>query len=376
MNLLRSALLCLLAAATASAQVPAQVPAQESAPGPTPGSITAKAIARNQALQSVQLSTLPAGPTLTRVRAARALNCGVDFEEVEYTTEDAHGNHSLFDLDLCKAISVAVLGPGAKAIVVPYRDEKDALKGLKSGEIDVLATGSPNLVNTAAGFGFSRPVFYDFQGLLVNKAMGIHSAKDLAGKKTCFIDGYEIAHQIQGYMARQSINWLPFPFQEEGEMEAAFMTGNCAAITADVSQLAYERIAFKSLARNFEILPEVVANDPLAITYRLDDPQWALIMDWVPNALIQAEESGVTQSGVAAMNASADPVIQRLLGTQKGWGQYLSLDDAWAANMIEAVGNYGELYERTLGSHSLMHLARGANNLTTNGGLMLAAPMR
>jgi len=374
MNLLRSTLIsftCLLAVAA---------PAQNPAAQPTPGSITAKAIARNQALDAVQLSPLAPGPTLAKVRAAKALSCGVDFEEVEYSTEDAHGNHSLFDLDLCKAISVAVLGPGAKAIIVPYRDEKDALKGLKLGEIDVLATASPNLANTAAGFGFSRPVFYDYQGFLVNKTLGIHSVKDLAGKKTCFIDGYEIATQIQGYMSRQSINWLPFPFQEEGEMEAAFMTNNCAAITADVSQLAFERIAFKSLTRNFEILPDVVAKDPLAIAYRLDDPQWALLMDWVPNALIQAEESGVTQSNVAAMSSDAksahDPVIERLLGTHKGWGGFLSLDDAWAPHMIEAVGNYGELYERTLGSNSLMHLPRGANNLWTNGGLMVAAPMR
>jgi general L-amino acid transport system substrate-binding protein len=370
------------ATAQTPSQTPAQIPAQATAqtPGvavqPAPGSSSAQALARNHALDAVELSPLPAGPTLRKVRAAQALNCGVNFEEVEYSTEDAHGNHSLFDLDVCKAIAVAVLGPGAKTIVVPYRDERDALKGLKLGEIDVLATGSPNLVNTASGFGFSRPVFYDFQGFLVNKALGIHSAKDLAGKKTCYIDGFEIANQIAGYMPRESIKWMPFPFQEEGEMEAAFLTRNCAAVTADVSQLAYERIAFKSLAAQFEILPDVVATDPLAITYRLDDPQWALVLDWVPNALIQAEQSGVTQSNLAAMKSSSDPVIQRLLGTQKGWGQFLSLDDAWAARAVEAVGNYGELYERTLGSGSLMHLARGANNLSTNGGLMLADPMR
>ncbi len=348
--------------------------AQSAAPPTAPTAVIPKAHAINPV--AVELMPLPAGPTLTKVRADKALSCGVDFEEVEYTTEDAHGNHSLFDLDMCKAIAVAVLGPGAKAIIVPYRDEIDALRGLKAGEIAVLATGSPNLVNTSKGFGFSRPVFYDYQGFMVNKTLGIHSAKDLAGKKTCFIDGFEIASQVQGYMPREAINWIPFPFQEEGEMEAAFMTRNCAAVTADVSQLAYERIAFKGLAPEFEILPDVVANDPLSIAYRLDDPQWALLMNWIPNALIQAEQSGVTQSNVVAMKSSEDPVIQRLLGTHKGWGQFLSLDDAWAANMIEAVGNYGQIFERDLGSGSLMHLARGDNNLSTRGGLMVAAPMR
>ena len=318
-----------------------------------------------------------AGPTLEKVKATHTLACGVDFEEAEYSTQDAHGNHSAFDLDICKAIAVAILGKNASFTAVPFRDEQDALKALKSGQIAVLATGSPNFMNTAAaGLGFSRPIFYDYQGFLVNTGMGIHSSKDLAGKKTCFISGTEIETQIQGYMKRQSIAWLPFPFQEEGEMEAAFITSNCAAITADVSQLAYERIAFKGMASHFAILPDVVANDPLAVTYRLDDPQWGILMNWIADALIQAEESGVTQQNVEAMKKSDDPVIARLLGTQKGYGQYLGLDDSWAAREIQAVGNYGELFHRDLGEASLMKLDRGANNLSTQGGLMVAAPQR
>ncbi|HEY1159290.1 MAG TPA: hypothetical protein VGE83_01590, partial [Terracidiphilus sp.] len=152
--------------------------------------------------------------------------------------------------------------------------------------------------------------------------------------------------------------------------------GNCAAITADVSQLGYERIAFKSMARNFEILPDVIAKDPLAPTYRLDDPQWAAIVNWVVEALIQAEESGVTQRNLAEMKKSDDPVVQRLLGTHRGYGQYLGLDDAWAANVIEAVGNYGEIFDRDLGPESTMKLVRGPNNLWTQGGLIYALPIR
>jgi general L-amino acid transport system substrate-binding protein len=319
----------------------------------------------------------PAGPTLARIRAAGNLPCGVNFEEAEYSTQDAHGNHSALDLDLCKAIAVAVLGPGAKFTALPYRDEQDALKGLRSGEIAVLATASPNFMNTAAGgFGFSRPIFYDYQGFLVNKSIGIHASKDLAGKKICFLGGTEIQSQVQGYMQRQSIPWLPFPFQEKGEMEAAFITGNCAAVTADVSQLAYERIAFRSMASQFEILPEVIAKDPLAPAYRLDDHQWAAIANWVVEALIQAEESGVTQANLLPMLKSGDPVVLRLLDVQRGYGQYLALDDSWAAHVIEAVGNYGELFERDLGSQSVMRLVRGQNNLWSNGGLMVASPIR
>ena len=318
-----------------------------------------------------------AGPTLDKIRAANSLSCGVDYEEPEYSTRDAHGNHAALDLDLCKAIAVAVLGPNAKLVAVPYRDEQDALEGLKSGKIAVLATGSVNFINTAAaGFGFAHPVFYDYQGLLVDKSLNIHSVKDLAGKRVCFLGGTELQNQLQGYMSREGVRWLPFPFEEEGEMEAAFITRNCAAISADVSQLAYERIAFKAMASRFEILPDVVAKDPLAPAYRLDDPQWAAIVNWTVEALVQAEESGVTQANLVQSKQSSDPVIQRLLGTQHGYGKSLGLDDAWAARSIEAVGNYGEMFERDLGANSPMHLTRGANNLWTQGGLMIAAPIR
>jgi len=318
-----------------------------------------------------------AGATVERIKAAGSLPCGSNIEEPEYSIQDAHGSHADLDMDICKALAVAALGPNAKFSVVPFRDEQDALKALKSGEIALLATGSPNLVNTAnIGFGFARPVFYDYQGFLVNRTMGISSPKDLAGKKICFLGGTEIEAQLEGYMMREKIKWLPFAFSEEGEMEAALVTRNCAAISADVSQLSYERIAFKNMARNFEILPDVIAKDPLAPTYRLDDPQWAAIVNWTVEALIQAEESGVTQAKLAEMKKSDDPVIRRLLGIQRGYGQFIGLDDAWAARVIEAVGNYGEIFERDLGSGSVRKLARGPNNLWTQGGLMYALPIR
>ncbi|MGA3034009.1 MAG: transporter substrate-binding domain-containing protein [Terracidiphilus sp.] len=317
-----------------------------------------------------------AGTTLERVRAAGSLTCGIDTEEPEYTLDDAHGNRGTFDMDLCKAVAAAVLGENAKIVIKPFRDEADSLKALAAGEIDLLATASVNLRTGNGSYGFARPIFYDHQGLLVNKTAGIHSIADLKGKKICFLIGTEIERQLTAYMLREQISFVPGPFSEEGEMEAAFVTRNCAAVSADVSQLAYERIAFRNMAQNFEILPEVIAKDPLAPAVRLGDPQWAAIVDWTMQALIQAEESGVTQANVKAMKASGDMVLQRLLGTQRGYGQFLSLDDDWAARTIEAVGNYGEIFERDLGSGSPMKLERGMNKLWTQGGLMYANPMR
>ena len=327
-------------------------------------------------LSAASLSAQPAS-TLARVKAAGVLACGVDFEEAEYTNSDAHGNHSAFDLAVCRAVAVAVLGPHATAKVIQFRDEQGALDGLKSGKIDLLASASANYMDTTSGsFAFSRPIFYDFQGFLVQHASNIRSSADLAGKKTCFLLGGEQEVQIQAYMQRRKIKWLPFPFSEEGEMEAALVSHTCDAITADVSQLAYERLAFRSMASSFDILPEVVAKDPLAMASRAGDAQWSQILDWVAEALIQAEESGVTSANLASMRQSDDLVVQRLLGTQRGYGQYLGLEDAWPVNVIAAVGNYGELYDRTLGQNSVMRLPRGINSLWTNGGLMYALPIR
>ncbi len=314
--------------------------------------------------------------TLAKVKAANVLACGVNFEEAEYSNADAHGNHSAFDFDLCKAVAVAVLGPHATAKIVPYREEKDALAGLKSGEVTMLATASANFINRVHDFGFTAPVLYDFQGLLVNRNSGIHAAADLAGKKVCYLIGSEAEVQIQAFMKRQNVKWLPFPFSEEGEMEAALITHNCDAVSADVTQLAYERIAFHSMASSYEILPDVVAKDPLAIAFRQDDLQWANLLRSVAASLVQAEESSVTSANLAEKLKSTDPVVMRLLGTAAGYGQYLGLDDAWGARVIAAVGNYGEMYERTLGSRSPMRLTRGVNALWTNGGLMYAEPVR
>jgi general L-amino acid transport system substrate-binding protein len=328
-------------------------------------------------LMIAMVSTAQAGETLGKIKAAGSLACGINIEQPEYTMQDAHGNRSAFDIDICRAVAVAVLGKNAKLTVLRYHDEAEALKALEAGAVDVLATASPNFVNTTSTrLGFAPPIFYDYQGFLVNQTMGISSPRDLEGKKVCVLTGTEIERQLQGYMARQKIHFLPFAFSEEGEMEAALVTRNCAAVTADVSQLAYERIAFKGLANDFEILPDAIGKDPLAPAYRLGDPQWSAIVNWTMEALIQAEESGVTQSNVAAMRNSQDPVIRRLLGTQHGYGQYLGLDDGWAEREIEAVGNYGEMFARDLGSASPMKLSRGPNNLWTHGGLMYSLPMR
>ena len=190
--------------------------------------------------------TAPTSPTLAKIHAAHTLNCGVDFEEAEYSTEDAHGNHSRFDLDLCKAIAVAALGPDARFNAVPFRDERDALVGLTSGEIDVLATASVNYHDTATlGLGFATPIFHDHQGFLVNKASGIHSAHDLAGKRSAFSAVLRLSCSFRRLWPARASPGCLFRFRKKVRWKPPSSPETAPPSLPTVSQLAYERLAFQ-----------------------------------------------------------------------------------------------------------------------------------
>ncbi len=317
-----------------------------------------------------------AGTVLDKVKAAHSLSCGVMKEEEDYSRAEDHGNRAAFDLDMCKAVAVAILGPGAQFVIKAYPDEPAGVKGIENGEVELLASASPTVRNeTTAGLGFTRPTFYDGQGFLVLKSANVHSARDLAGKKICFVIESQSEVGLRTYAARQHITYIWYPFSEAGEMEAAFFTNNCAAITGDVSQLANTRAIYKARAAEFTILPDTIRKDPLAAAYRLGDPQFAAIVNWTVESLIEAEELGVTRANVESMKKSPDAEVQELPGRPLGAGALLGLETDWAAHVIEAVGNYGEMFERDLGAGSPLRLDRGANRLWTDGGQMYALPV-
>ena len=328
------------------------------------------------ALLLLLATPLLAQATLAKVKATGQLTCGLNREEPEYSNLDAHGNRALFDVDLCKAVAIAVLGPNARFNVVPFPDEQASLAALKVGTVDLIATATPSLTaNAALDLAFGRIMLFDYQALMVNPALGVHAPRDLAGKKVCFLAETDIEVRLQAWAAREKISFIPFPFQEEGEMEAAFLTNNCAAITADATQLAYERIAFRTKGRDYLILPDVIAKDPLATATRGDDRHWSALVNWVEEALVQAEESGITAANVDAMKSTPDLALQLLLGAIPGIGKPLGLDDSWAARIIKGVGSYGEIFERDLGPATPMRLDRGLNRTWQNGGLMIAGPL-
>ena len=320
-------------------------------------------------------ATAEAGTVLDKTRAAHSLTCGVIKEEEDYSRDEDHGNRAAFDIDICKAVAVAALGPNAAFTVKVYPDEPAGVAALTKGEVDLLPSASPTLRHEVVDdLGFSRPTFYDAQGFLVLTSSGIRSARDLAGKKVCFLTGSEAEPGLHAFADHEHLSYIWYPFSEAGEMEAAFFTGNCMAVTSDVSQLANMRAIDPRRSGEFTLLPDRIRKDPLAAAYRLTDPQFGAVVNWTVEALIEAEELGVTRANIGQMKTSADPDVQTLLGRPLATGKLLGLDTHWSMHVIEATGNYGEIYERDLGSGSPLRIERGENRLWTKGGLMFALP--
>jgi general L-amino acid transport system substrate-binding protein len=319
--------------------------------------------------------------TLARVRAAGVLACGIDQEEPEYSTSDDHGSREAFDADLCQAVAVAVLGEHARVRVVDYPDDQTTMEALHAGAVDLVPTLTDDFTHSVGThLEFTRPVLWDGVGFLVLGAGPAMQARQLSGKKICFIAETTVEESVRAWFVREHLDYVPFPFQEEGEMEAAFATGNCVALAGDRTRLAGTRQLLAQHGKPTRLLPETISKDPLAAAVRDDDPQWAAIVQWVMEALIQAEESGMTRANVASMRAQAektngeDPVLWFLLGGSRQIGSGLGLGDDWVVQVIRATGNYGEIYERDLGSGSALKLPRGENRLVERGGLMVALP--
>lgn len=321
------------------------------------------------------------GSMLSRVRAAGVLRCGMDIEQAEYSTSDDHGNRAAFDADLCRAVSLAVLGENSKFEVKEYPDDAAAMAALASGDIDMVATLPDDFSHsTGTHLSFTRPVLWDGVGFLLPATSPAKRARELGGKRVCFLAETAVEETARAWFAREHLDFAPFPFQEEGEMQAAFSTGNCAALAGERTHLAQTRAALAQHGKPTRLLPESISKDPLAAAVRDNDPQWLSIVNWVMEVLMEAEENSITLANVRGLRAHAaqekDPLRRFLLGGSKQIGSGLGLDDKWVGRVIEATGNYGEIYERDLGSASPLKLTRGDNRLYRNGGAMLALPPR
>src|SRR5262252_7474976 len=325
---------------------------------------------------AVGASAAQAGPTLDKVKQG-GLVCGVPTGIPGFGMPDSQGKYAGLDVDVCKAIAAAVLGDPEKVKYVPLTAVQ-RFPALQSGEVDILSNNTTwtLLRDTELGFNFGPVVFYDGQGFMVAKKAGVKSAKELNGATICVQPGTTTELNLADYFRANKMEYKPVVIEKIDELYAAFFSGRCDVMTGDASGLAAQRIGRASNPDDYVVLPERISKEPLAPVVRHGDEEWNDIVRWVVYALMEAEEKGVTSKNVDDMLKNEEPGIKRMLGVTPGMGKALGLDEKWAYNEIKLVGNYGEIFDRTLGKDTELKFERGLNNLWTKGGLMYAMPIR
>src|SRR5210317_2646470 len=314
--------------------------------------------------------------TLDDVKAKGVISVGVNEGLAGFSRPDEKGVWRGLDVDTARAISVAVFGTHDKLKFVPLT-AKTRFTALQSGEIDVLTRNCTQTLgrDTALGLDFAQVNYYDGQGFLISKKLGVKSAKELDGASVCVLPGTTTELNVADYFRSTGMKMKPVVIENTAELAKAFFAGRCDCLTSDASQLAGTR-AVASNPKDYIILPEIISKEPLAPVVRHGDNQWKDIVNYSVLAMIAAEELGITSKNVDEMLNSKDPKIQRFLGVSPGNGKALGLDEKWAYNIVKQVGNYGEVFERNVGVNTPLKIERGLNAQWTNGGLMYAPPFK
>ncbi|MFT5797723.1 MAG: general L-amino acid transport system substrate-binding protein [Candidatus Azotimanducaceae bacterium] len=318
-----------------------------------------------------------AAGTLDDVKARGTLNCGVTTGLVGFAAPDANGEWKGFDVAVCRAVAAAVLGDGNAVEFVPTTG-KTRFTALASGEIDMLARNTTWTFSRDVDlkFTFVGVNYYDGQGFLVPKALGVASAKDLDGATVCIQTGTTTELNLADFFRSNNISYEPVPIETNAEGQQQYLAGACDVYTTDASGLASTRATFESPDEH-TLLPEIISKEPLGPLVRHGDNEWGDTVRWTLNALITAEELGVTSANITEMSAGTNnPEINRLLGTEGTLGEMLGLNADWAMKAIAVSGNYGEIFEQNIGEATPIGLARGLNAQWTDGGLIYSPPFR
>jgi general L-amino acid transport system substrate-binding protein len=318
-----------------------------------------------------------AAGTLDDVKARGTLNCGVTTGLVGFAAPDANGEWKGFDVAVCRAVAAAVLGDGNAVEFVPTTG-KTRFTALASGEIDMLARNTTWTFSRDVDlkFTFVGVNYYDGQGFMVPKELGVSSAKDLDGATVCIQTGTTTELNLADFFRSNNISYEPVPIETNAEAQQQYLSGACDVYTTDASGLASTRATFEAPGEHV-LLPEIVSKEPLGPLVRHGDNEWGDVVRWTLNALITAEELGVTSANIAEMAAGTDnPEINRLLGSEGTLGEMLGLDADWGMKAIAVSGNYGEVFEQNIGEATPIGLARGLNAQWTEGGLIYSPPFR
>ena len=323
------------------------------------------------------LSTAAFAGTLDDVRAKGFVQCGVSQGLPGFSNPDEQGNWTGIDVDVCRAVAAAIFGD-SEAVKYSPLSAKERFTALQSGEIDVLSRNTTwTLVrDTSLGLNFAGVNYYDGQGFMVRKDLGITNALELDGASVCTNIGTTTELNLSDYFRANNMSFEPVVFEKADEVVAAYDSGRCDVYTTDQSGLAAQRIKLSDPDAHV-ILPEIISKEPLGPVVSHGDDRWLDVVKWTLYAMIEAEELGVTSGNVDQMrDTSSNPGVKRLLGTEGDTGKSLGLPGDWAYNIVKQVGNYGESYERYVGPNTSLMLERGLNALWKDGGLQYPMPVR
>ncbi|MFM7676920.1 MAG: amino acid ABC transporter substrate-binding protein [Synechococcus sp.] len=318
-----------------------------------------------------------------QIRSRGRLVCGVEGKLPGFSFVETNGAYSGLDVDICKAVAASLLGDPNQ---VDYRDlnSTERFAALASGEVDLLSRNTTMTLSRDAaggnGLSFGPTTFYDGQGVMAPVASGIRTLKDLAGKPICVESGTTTELNLADRMRELKVSYTPLKFQTSDQTYAAYLGKRCVAVTSDRSQLAGKRTSFPDPDAH-ALLPDVLSKEPLTPATTNGDPVWADAVRWIVYGLMQAEESGITQANVEAKLAEAKANtnladLRRFLGVEGDFGRQLGLPSDFMVRAIQAVGNYGEIFDRNVGPASKLKLDRGLNRQWKDGGLIYSPPFR
>jgi general L-amino acid transport system substrate-binding protein len=316
--------------------------------------------------------------TLDDVKAKGFVQCGSNTGLAGFGSPNDAGDWSGFDVDFCRAIAAAIFDD-AKAVKFSPLSAKERFTALQSGEVDILARNSTWTISrdTSLGLDFPAVNYYDGQGFMVRKDLGVASALQLSGASVCVQTGTTTELNLADYFKANNLQYNPVVFEKQEEVDAAYDAGRCDVYTTDQSGLYSVRLTLKD-PDNHIVLPEIISKEPLGPVVRHGDNQWGDIVRWTHYAMLTAEEFGITQANVEEMLKSENPEIKRILGQEADTkiGTDLGLTNDWVVRIIKHVGNYGEVFERNIGAGSPLKISRGLNAAWNKGGLQYAPPIR
>jgi general L-amino acid transport system substrate-binding protein len=333
-------------------------------------------LATSAAALALGSASLASANTLQTTLERGAVQCGVSDGLPGFSAPDDQGEWQGLDVDVCRAVAAAVFGD-AEAVRYISLNAVERFTALQSGEVDILSRNTTwtTTRDTTLGLNFAGVNFYDGQGFLVSRDLGVTSASELDGAAVCIQSGTTTELNLADYFRANGMEFQPIVFDTSEQTVGGFEAGRCDVLTSDTSQLAALRIQLSD-PDGAVVLSDVISKEPLGPSVRQGDDQWFNIVKWALYAMVNAEEYGITSENVDEMRESDNPNIARLLGQDGNYGEGMGLDANWAYNIISQVGNYAESYDRNVGMDSPLQIERGVNALWTDGGIMYAPPIR